>query len=69
MNVEEDPILDVLSLSFIEGLVTAPHPQLFPKQGTFPLFTQILSLLSQVPFLSRLFPRKSTAIPVQEHLN
>jgi len=68
-NVEEDPILDALSLSFIEGLVTVPHPQLFPKVRDFPPSTQLSLPQSQAQFPSLSFPLRSIVILVQECLN
>jgi len=52
LTVEEDPILDALSLLFIEGLVTGPHPWLFPKPAnhqTNPLYFR--HLLPQLQLL------------------
>jgi len=68
-NVEEDPILDALSLSFIEGLVTVPHPRLFPKVRDFPPSTQLLLPQSQAQFPSLSSLLRSIVILVQEHLN
>jgi len=69
MNVEEDPILDALSLSFIEGLVTGPHPRLFLQIRDFPPPTQLSRPQSQAqcPSLSSLL--RSIVILVQECLN
>jgi len=67
--VEEDPILDALSLSFIEDLVTALHLQLFPKVRDFPPSTRLLLPQSQAPFPSLLSLLRSIVILVQERLN
>jgi len=69
MNMEEDPILDALSLSFIEDLVTVLHPQLSPKTRVSPPSTQPLlpQFQAQFPSLSSLL--RSIVILVQEHLN
>jgi len=67
--VEEDPILDALSLSFVEGLVTILHPRLFPKVRDFPPFTQLLLPQSQAQFPSLSSLHRSIVILVQEHLN
>jgi len=67
--VEEDPILDALSLSFIEDLVTAPHPRLFPKVRDSPPSTRLLLPQSQAQFPNLSFPLRSIVILVQELLN
>jgi len=69
MNVEEDPILNALSLSFIEDLVTVPHPRLFPKVRNFPPSTQLSLPQSQAQFPSLSSLLRSTVILVQERLN
>jgi len=68
-NVEEDPILDALSLSFVEGLVIIPHPQLFPKVRDFPPSTQLSLPQSQARFPSLSSLLRSIVILVQERLN
>jgi len=67
--VEEDPILNVLGLSFIEGLVTIPHPRLFLKIRDFPPSTQLSLPQSQAQFPSLSSLLRSIAILVQERLN
>jgi len=68
-NMEEDPILDALSLSFIEGLVTVPHLRLFPKVRTSPPSTWLLLPQFQARFPSLLSLLRSIVILVQECLN
>jgi len=69
--MEEDPILDALSLSFIEDLVNVPHPWSFPKTkaGVSPPSIQPLLPQLQARFPSLLSLLRSIVIRVQEHLN
>jgi len=69
--MEEDPILDALSLSFIEDLMTILHPWSFPKPKprVSPPSIQPLLLQFQAWFPSLSSLLRSIVILVQEHLN
>jgi len=70
-NEEEDPILDALSLSFIEDLVTFPHLRSFPKPKPrdFPpsIRPSLPQSQAQFPSLSSLLKSIVTLVP--ERLN